>query len=144
MWLVIESEVLYQREYLAKRIGNLCDGRYLPVEVAALYAYTEGIRFGLTAKHQHINKLALEHDLGFVEPEVLYCVHKLRETWKGKRELLEELNLQNFEARGRDPTNNRFQVSTNASEEEQAKARKCNVCRDWRMCELPLHITVGN
>jgi hypothetical protein len=63
--------------------------------------------------------------------------------WNGKRELLEESNSQVFEARSCDPTNNRFQISANASEPEQAKVRKC-VCRDWRMCELPLHITVRN
>ena len=36
-------------------------------------------------------------------------------------ELLEEPNLQLFEARGRYPTNDHFQVSANASEAEQAK-----------------------
>jgi hypothetical protein len=33
---------------------------------------------------------------------------------------------------------------TNSGVHGQAKVRKCNVCRDWRMCELPLHIAVGN
>ncbi|KAI0282463.1 hypothetical protein BGY98DRAFT_931465 [Russula aff. rugulosa BPL654] len=49
-----------------------------------------------------------------------------------------------FEARSRDPTKNRFQVSANALEPEQAKVRKCNVCRDWRVYDLRLHITIGN
>ena len=90
-----------------------------------------------------MNLLVFEHDLGIVEAEALCCVHKLRETWNGKRELQEELNLQVFEARGRDPTDNCFQVSANALKRERAKVRKCNMCRDWRMCELPLHITIG-
>jgi hypothetical protein len=111
--------------------------------VPAINCYNKGIRVGLTKGYRHINLLVLEHDLGIVEPEVLGCVHKLWETWNGKRELLEELNSQVFEARGRDPTNNRFQVSANALEPEQAKIRKCNVCRDWGMCELSLRITVG-
>ena len=62
--------------------------------------------------------LVLEQDLGIVEPEVLCRVRKLHETWNGKRELLEESNSQVFEARGRDSTKNRFQVSANASEPE--------------------------
>jgi hypothetical protein len=104
----------------------------------------KGIRVGLTEKHLNIKFLVPERDHGIVEPQVFYSVHKLRETWNGKRELLEESEVQVFEARGRDPKNNRFQVSANASEPEQAKVRKCNLCRDWRMCELPLHIMVGN
>jgi len=118
--------------------------RYLPVEVPAMNCYNKGIRVGLTEKHHHINLLVLEHDLGIVEPEILGCVHRLWETWNGERELLEESNSQVFEARGRNPTNNSFQVSANASEPEQAKVRKCNVCRDWGMRELPLHVTVEN
>jgi len=87
----------------------------------------KGVRVDPTEKHPHIDLLVLEHNHGIVEPEVLYCVRKLREMWNGKGELLEESNLQVFEARGRDTTNNRFQVSANASEPEQAKVRKCNV-----------------
>ena len=133
MDLVLKSEVLQCREDLAERIGNLCRGRYLPVEVPASNTYTKGKRVGLTERHQQTNELALEPDYGIVEPEVLRRVHKLRETLNGKRELPEELNSQVFEARGRDPTNNRFQKSANALELEQAKIGKCNVCRDWRM-----------
>jgi hypothetical protein len=55
-----------------------------------------------------MNFLVVEQDLGIVEPEVLCCVRKLREKWYGKRELLEESNTQVFEARGRDPTKDRF------------------------------------
>ena len=65
------------------------------------------------------------------------------ETKNRECELLES-NLQLFEARARDPTNNHFRVGANSSEPEQAEVRKCNVDRDWRMFELPLHITVGN
>jgi hypothetical protein len=128
------------------RIGNLCHGRYLPVEVPAINYYSKGIRYVVGAKEKrlHPNLIVFESDDGIVGPKVFRCIHELRETWNGKRELLEKPNLQVFEARGRDPTNNRFQVSANASEREQAKVRKCNVCRDWRACELPLHITVGN
>ena len=79
------------------------------------------------------------HDTG-----ILIHIHLAVTMLNGTRELLEEPNLQDFEARGRDPTNNRFQVCANASEHERAKVRKCDVCRDWRMCELHLHITVRN
>src|SRR6267154_2714722 len=143
MDIVFKSEVLHCSENLANRIANLCSGRYLPVEVPGINAYSKGecgVTFG--EKHPHYNFLVVEPDHGIVEPEVLCCVDKLRQTWNGKPELLEEYNLQKFETRGRDPTNQRFQVSANASEPEQAEVRKCNVCRDWRMCEWPLHITV--
>ena len=109
----------------------------------AINRYKRLIRVALRERQQH-DFIVLENDHDIAEPEVLCCVHKLQERWSGKRELLEESNSQPFEARGRDPTNNRFQVSAYASEPEQAKVRKCNVCRDCRMCGLPLHITVGN
>src|SRR5713101_6960718 len=144
MYLVQKVEALHRGEHLAKHVANLCRGGYLPVEVPAINPYKKGIRVGLTGSHPHINFLVLEHDIGFVEHEVLRCVHKLWETWNGKSELLEELNLQSFEARGRDPRNKRFQVSASASEREHAKVREYNVCHDWRMCKLPPHITVGN
>src|SRR6267154_4494534 len=147
MDIVFKSEVLHCSENLAKCIANLCCGRYLPVKVRGINPYRKGIRgvgVDLREKHPHYNLLVVEPDHGIVEPEVLCCVDKLRQTWNGKRELLEEYNLQKFETRGRDPTNQRFQVSANASEPEQAEVGKCNVCRDWRMCGLPLHITVRN
>src|SRR6266852_2281546 len=133
MYLVQKIEALHRGEHLAKRVANLCRGRYLPVEMRAINRYRKGICVGLTESHPHINFLVLEHDIDFVEPQVLRCVHKLWEAWNGKRELLEELNMQFIEARGRDPGNNRFQVSANALEPEVTKVRKCNVCRDWRM-----------
>src|SRR6267154_1241881 len=145
MDLVSKSEVLRCSENLAKRIANLCRGRYLPVKVREINPYNKvtcGV--GLREKHPHYNLLVVEPDHGIVEAEVLCCVDKLRETWNGKPELLEEYNLQKFETRGRDPTNQRFQVSANASEPEEAEVRKRNVCRDWRMCGLPLHIPVRN
>src|SRR5580658_2041814 len=113
---MLKIEVLHHREHLAKPIENLCHGRYLPVEVPAINRYNKGIRPGLTERHPHNNFLVLKHDHRIVEPEVLRCVHKLLETWNVKRELLEKLNYQHFEARGRDPTNNCFQVSANALE----------------------------
>src|SRR6267154_4470874 len=147
MHLVSKSEALHRKEHFAKRIANLCHARRylrLPVEVPRINRYTKGILVGLTGKHLHIKFCVLEPDRGIVEPEVLCCVDKLRETWNGKRELLEKQNLQPFETRGRDPTNKCLRVSANASEPEEAKVSKCNVCRDWRMCGLPLHITVRN
>ena len=66
----------------------------------------------------------------------LCCAHKLHETWDGICELLEESNLQPFEARGGDPTNYRFQVSADALEPIEAKVRKCIGCRDWHVREL--------
>ena len=78
------------------------------------------MRFGISASFDH----------GVIEPEVLCGIHKLRETWNGKRELAEVSNLWRFEARGRHSTNNRFQLSANASEPEHPK---CDMCRDWRM-----------
>jgi hypothetical protein len=41
--LAFKSEVLHRREHLAKSIGNVCRGRYLPVVVPAIYPYTKGI-----------------------------------------------------------------------------------------------------
>ena len=140
MHFMFKSELLHWREHLAKRIANLCYGRYLRVELPAINRYEKGVHIGFTEKYPHFNFLSLEPDLVIVEPEVLCCVHKLRETRNGKCELLEESNAQDFEARGRNPANNRFQVSANASEPEQAKLRKCDVCRDWCMYELPLHM----
>ena len=120
MDLVSKSEVLHRREHLDKCVGNLYCERYLPVELAAINRYNKGIRAGLAERHQHMDLIVQEYNHGIVEPKVLCCVHKLHETWNGKRELLEELNIQGFgfEVRGRDPTNNRFQVSADASEPE--------------------------
>src|SRR5580698_5889203 len=129
MYIVFKSEVLHRRKYLAQRIGNLCHGRYLPVAVPAINCYIKGIVVVPTEKHLHINFLIPVHDIDIAEPEALCCVHELQETRNRKHELFKESNLQAFEARGRDLTNNRFQVSANASKPEIAKVRKCNVCR---------------
>ena len=94
--------------------------------------------------HQQKNFRVLEQDQGIIKFEALRCVHKLREMWNGKCELLEVVNLQPFEVRGRDPTNNHFQVSANALEAEETKVRKYNVRHDWGMCEMPLQIMFGN
>jgi hypothetical protein len=51
MELVFKSEVLHRREDMPKLIGNLCHGRYLPVEVPAINLYSKGIRVGLTEEH---------------------------------------------------------------------------------------------
>jgi hypothetical protein len=83
-------------------------GIYLPVEVPATSRYKKGVRVGLTEKYHHFSFLVLERDDGTVEPEVLCCAHKLREMWNGKREVIEELNSQPIEARGRDSTKDRF------------------------------------
>jgi hypothetical protein len=34
MYLVFESDVLHRREHLARRIENLCNGRYQPVSIS--------------------------------------------------------------------------------------------------------------
>src|SRR5258708_6077367 len=141
---VFKSEMLYRREYLVKRMENLCHGRHLPVEVPAVACYDEGIRLGPLAEVEiHINSLAGELELGTVEPEVLCRVHKLQEMRDGKREfkLLEEVNFELLEARSGDSTNDLFQVSANTSEPKPAKVRKSDMCHDWRMRELTVHIT---
>src|SRR6266403_195364 len=145
MHLPLKSETLHWGEYLAKRIQDLCHGRYLPVEVPPTDTYAKHIRLGLVKIHRDINFLASETDHGTVGTRVLCCVHKLHETWNRKCELLEEVKLQPFETRDdNDPTNNRFQISANAFKPKVAKVRKCNGCRDRRMRKLPLHITIGN
>ena len=85
-----------------------------------------------------------EFDCGALEPEVLCGVHELLETWDGKHELTEEVNMKLLEARGGDPANNCFQVSVNTPELEPVKVRKCDGCNDRRERKLPRHITVGH
>jgi hypothetical protein len=68
----------------------------------------------------------------------------LQERRDGKRESVEEVNLEPLEARGGDPTNKCFQVSTKTSKPEKAKARKCDQYHGSRMHELLLHSTVGD
>src|SRR5882757_5282989 len=144
MFLVMESEMLHGREHLAERIEILCDGRNLPVEVPADDIYEKGMHLGSTGIHPHNDSLRVKPEFGTVKPEALCCVHKLQETWDGKRELVEEVNFKLLEARCGDPTNKCLQVSANTSEPEPAKVREYNGCHDRRMRELPLHITAGN
>jgi hypothetical protein len=87
----------------------------------------------------HIDLVTGEMELGVAEP-----VHKLQEMWDGKRELLEEENLEPLEARGGHPTNNRFQISVNALEPKPAKVRECDGCSDWHKRELSLSSMAGN
>jgi hypothetical protein len=113
MFLVYESEMLHREEHLAERIENLCDGRNLPIEVPAEDIYEKGILLGPTRIHRHKDSLRIEPEFDTVEPEVLWSDHKLQETWDGKRELIEEVNLKLVEARCGDPTNKCLQVSAN-------------------------------
>ena len=94
--------------------------------------------------HFHTNSLVREQETGTVEPEVLCRVHKLSETWDGKRELVGEINLELLETRGGEVSNNRFHVGARTSECQRKKVRKCDVRCDWHTPELPLHITVEN
>jgi hypothetical protein len=81
-------------------------------------------------------------EFGAVELEVLCRVHKLPETWDGKRVLVKETDFKLPEARSDDPMNKSFQISANASKPEPVKVRERDGCRDWRMREF--YITVGN
>src|SRR6266576_1589377 len=102
--------MLHRGEYLAKRIRNLSHGGYLPVEVPGVDIYGKGIHWhiGLRGADLHVNSLAVRAELGTVEPEVFCSPHELHELWNGKCELLEVANLEILEARGGDPTKNRF------------------------------------
>ena len=85
----------------------------------ALDIYDEGIRLGLfTGIDVYINSLVIEPEFGAVEPEVICCVHKPQETWDGKHELVEELDLELLEARGGDLMNKCFQVSAYTAKPE--------------------------
>src|SRR6266705_845643 len=100
--------MFHRREHLNERIGNLCHGRYLQVEVQADDTYMKreiGLLMGIGFQ---INFVTGEIELGVAEPEVLCCVHKLREMWDGKCELLEEGDLELLKTRGNHPRNNRF------------------------------------
>jgi hypothetical protein len=123
MYLVFKSEMLHRREQMAERIENLCHGRYLPIEVPAEDKYGEGrVHLGLPKGiDPHMNSIVIEHEYCAVEPEVLCCVHKLRETWDRKRELVEEVNVELLEVRSGDPMNECFQVGANTTEYEKAK-----------------------
>jgi hypothetical protein len=128
MYIVFKSDMLHFREHFAKYVENLCHKRYMPVEMRAVGIYGKDIRLGLlTGINLHKNLRPEEFELGTIEPEVLYCVYKLRETWDGKRELLVEDNVEPLEARSGDPTSNHFHVSGNTSEQKPSKVRKCYV-----------------
>src|ERR1700733_6944586 len=102
--------MFHRRERLAKRIENLSHGGYLPVEVPAADMYGKGSHWhiGLKGTDLHINSIAVKVQLGTVEPGVIYSLHELRELRNGKGELVGVVNLENLEARGGDPTKNRF------------------------------------
>ena len=142
MFPVFESEVFHRREHWAERVGNLCHGRYLPVEVLAVDSYGKGIHLGLTTGiagiDLHTDSPPGELEIGTVEAEVLCCIHKFQEMWNGKRKLVEEYNLELLEARDGDLMNKCFQVVANTSEHKVAKVGKCHGCYDRRMRELPL------
>jgi hypothetical protein len=71
---------------------NLCRGRYLPVEVAAGNLDEEKIHRGMIMGiHTHIKAIVYEPDFGTAKPEVLCCIHELREMWDRKVELKEEV-----------------------------------------------------
>jgi hypothetical protein len=96
----------------------------------ALSIYGKGMRLDLlTWINLHMSLRPEEFELGTIEHEVFYRVHKLQETWDGKRELLVENNVEPLEARSGDPTSNRFQVNVNGdiSEQKPSKVRKCYV-----------------
>jgi hypothetical protein len=143
MFLVSKSEILHRRERLVERIENLCDGRYLPVEVLAVDIYDEGLfHLGLPREIDlHMNSIVIEQEYCAVEPEILCCVHKLCETWDRKCELVEEVNEKILKARSGDPMNKCFQVCANTTEPEKAKVGECY---DRRRHELSLYLTVGD
>jgi hypothetical protein len=128
MYFVFKSILLHFKEHLVKYVKNLCHERYLPVEMRAVGIYGKGMRLGLlTGINLYMNLRSEEFELGTIELEVLYCVHKLQETWDGNRELLVEDNVEPLQAGSGDPTNNHFQVSGNTSEQKPSKVRKCYV-----------------
>jgi len=47
MYLMFKNEMFHRSGYLAERIGNLCHGRYLPVEVPAFDDYASDMHLGL-------------------------------------------------------------------------------------------------
>jgi hypothetical protein len=149
MYFVYEGKMLHRRESLAKRIENLRHGRYLPVKVPTVDTYVKGICLVLvlgllTGIDLHINMIVKELEPAVAEPEVLCRVHELHEVRDGKGELLEEEDLELLEARGRDPTNNCFHVSTDASEPKVAEVRKCYMFQEGHTRQLPLHIKIWN
>jgi hypothetical protein len=110
--------------------------------------YRKGIRLKrlsiFAGNDIHIDSLPGESEYGTLKREVFCCVQKLQETWDGKHELVEILNLDLLKTRGGDPMNKCVQVSATTSVPETVKVRECDGCDDRRMRELPLYIMVGN
>jgi hypothetical protein len=70
--------MLHRKEYLTSPIGNLCHGRYLPIEVLAVDDYGEGAHRGPHMRIDlHIGAKVKELEIGPVEPEALPHVRKL-------------------------------------------------------------------
>jgi hypothetical protein len=144
MFPVFKSEVLHCREHWADYIEYLCHGRYLPVEVTAVNNDTKIIHGGLFMRiHLNANVLVRELEFGSLESEVICCAHKVQKVWDGKRELVEDLNLELLEARCRNSIKKFFQVSCNTFEPETAKIRKSDGCRDRRVRKSPSHLTTA-
>jgi hypothetical protein len=127
IYLMLESEMLHRREYLTKRMGNLCHGRYLQVEGPALDLYGKGMHLGFFRRiHLHMNPIIRKLEVGTVKPEALCLGHKPQETWDRKPGLLKEGNLELLEARGGDPKHNYLHVIANSCKLKIAKVRKCD------------------
>ena len=74
MCAVSKNEKTHRRERhgRAEGIGNLCGGRYLPVEVMVVKSDGKDIRLGLLMEiHLHNNILISQLEFGTLEPEVL-------------------------------------------------------------------------
>jgi len=123
-FLVFKSEMLHLRENLAEKFEKLCRKRYLPVKVPAIDIYSKGICLNLVGIDPHINLPDEKLEFCTLKPEVLCCVDKLQETWDRVRELIEEVNSELLEARGGDPTNKYFQVSTDTLKTETVEVRE--------------------
>src|SRR6266403_1676318 len=117
--------MLHRREYLARRIENLCHGTYLPVQVPAVDDHGKGVHRSPHLRIElHIDVVVKELEFGTAETEVLCHVHKMLELWNGKRDSLEEVNFKQLEAKSGDPTNKRFQVGVRTLEHIAVGNRK--------------------
>jgi hypothetical protein len=138
MYVVFKNQMVHRRKHLAERVGNLCHGRYLPVEMPAEDNYADGKCPGLPMeKDHHIDSLVGESESGTVEPDVFCRVNKLLETRDGKCELVEEFKLKLLEARSGNPTDKCIQIGASTMEPEIVKVRKCDGWNDRCMRELP-------
>ena len=75
------------------------------------------------------------------EPEIICGTHERQEMWEGKAELKEEKNLKPLEKRGGHSGKKGFQICANSLEPKRMKVRECDMCDDWPMQQLRLHIT---